>query len=403
MKIQFEKNPEQIELIKALASENKTVAMQAQEAFAAFISDVVLQVLLQAGTASQIYRDIEFDEDDSPSIPLDLYYGQGEGTISVWSQTVGGGLPSSLQQGLQEMKINTYRLDSAISMEKRYVRRARLDVVAAGLERMANELLVKQERNAWAVILKALAEASTVSNIPGQTAINHVNVAASASNGTAGVFDIDSLNKLWTTVRRINAAYTGGTPLNLQSRGLTDLFVSPEIKEQIRAFAYQPMNTRIGTQYALSGTNSTAGALGGATALGLPDSVREEIYRGSGTQEIFGVTIHELLELGAGKKYNTLFGAFAGASGKTYTNYGGTNNITGTQFAGSTANQILVGVDSTRNAFLRPVAIQSESRGQVKVLPDDQFLARSQKVGFYSYVEEGRVCTDARAVVGLIV
>ena len=399
MKIQFEKNPEQIELIKALASENKSVAMQAQEAFAAFISDVVLQVLLQAGTASMIYRDIEFDEDDSPSIPLDLYYGQGEGTISVWSQTVGGGLPSSLQQGLQEMKINTYRLDSAISMEKRYVRRARLDVVAAGLERMANELLVKQERNAWAVILKALAEASTVTNIPGQTAVNHVNVASTASGGTAGVFDIDSLNKLWTTVRRINAAYTGGTPLNLQSRGLTDLFVSPEIKEQIRAFAYQPMNTRNA-----SGAVTTSSASYAGGVLGLPNSVREEIFRGSGTQEIFGVTIHELLELGAGKKYNSLFATFANASGKTYNNYSGSNNIAGTAFATNAGtNQILVGVDSTRNAFLRPVAIQSESRGQVKVLPDDQFLARSQKVGFYSYVEEGRVCTDARAVVGLIV
>ena len=104
MKIQFEKNPEQIELIKALASENKTVALQAQEAFAAFISDVVLQVLLQASTAGLVYRDIEFDEDDQPSIPLDLYYGQTEGTISVWSQTVGGGLPSSMVQGMNEMK-----------------------------------------------------------------------------------------------------------------------------------------------------------------------------------------------------------------------------------------------------------------------------------------------------------
>jgi hypothetical protein len=393
MKIQFEKNPEQVELIKALASENKTVAMQAQEAFAAFISDVVLQVLLQAGTASQIYRDIEFDEDDSPSIPLDLYYGQGEGTISVWSQTVGGGLPSSLQQGLQEMKINTYRLDSAISMEKRYVRRARLDVVAAGLERMANELLVKQERNAWAVVLKALAEASTANNIVGQSAINHVNVAKGTTASAGGTFDIDSLNKLWTTVRRINAAYTGGTPLNLQSRGLTDLFVSPEIKEQIRAFSYQPMNTL--------GANKTAGTASSGV-LGLPNSVREEIFRGSGTQEIFGVTIHELLELGVGKKYNSLFQAFASTSGKTYANYDGSNSIAGSSFDGS-KTQILVGLDSTRNAFLRPVAIQSESRGQVKVLPDDQFLARSQKVGFYSYVEEGRVCTDARAVVGLIV
>jgi hypothetical protein len=375
MKIQFEKNPEQIELIKALASENKTVAMQAQEAFAAFISDVVLQVLLQASTAGLVYRDIEFDEDDQPSIPLDLYYGQTEGTISVWSQTVGGGLPSSFVQGMNEMKVNTYRLDSAISMEKRYVRRARLDVVAAGLERMANELLVKQERNAWAVVLKALAEAQTQGK-------DHV-----IRTGTDGVFQLDDMNKLWTLIRRINAAYTGGTPSNLQFRGLTDIFVSPEVKEQIRGFAYQPMNTRTGS----------VGTTQSNTAIALPDGIREEIYRGAGTQEIFGVQIHELLELGFGRKYNDLFGAF---SNKTF--YAADGSSRSGSFSSST-DDLIVGIDSTRNAFLRPVAIQSESRGQVKVLPDDQFLARSQKVGFYSYVEEGRVVTDARAVVGLLV
>ena len=366
MKIQFEKNPEQIELIKALASENKTVAMEAQEAFAAFISDVVQQVLLQAGSASMIYRDVEFDEDDSPSIPLDLYYGLNEGHISVWSQTVGGGLPTNFVQGMQEMKVNTYRLDSAISMDKRYVRRARLDVVAAGLERMANEILVKQERNAWAVILKLLAEASTNST-------KHV-----FRVGTAGTFQLDDMNKLWTLVRRLNAAYTGGTPQALQSRGLTDIFVSPEVKEQIRAFAYQPMNTR-----------NSAGNSAGNVAL--PDSVREDIYRAAGTNEIFGVTIHELLELGTSRKYNDLFDTFAGS-----TTFGGS------AFTSAT-DELILGIDASRNAFLRPVAIQSETRGQVRVLPDDQFLARSQKVGFYSYVEEGRVAVDARAAVGLIV
>lgn len=365
MKIQFDKNPEQIELIKALASDNKTVAMEAQEAFAAFISEVVQQVLLQAGTASMIYRDVEFDEDDSPSIPLDLYYGLNEGHVSVWSQTVGGGLPTNFVQGMQEMKINTYRLDSAISMDKRYVRRARLDVVAAGLERMANEILVKQERNAWAVILKLLAEASTA----GTSHLIRSNVD--------GVFQLDDMNRLWTLVRRLNAAYTGGTPQGLQSRGLTDIFVSPEIKEQIRGFAYQPMNTRSG------GTTS-------AGNVALPDSVREEIYRAAGTQEIFGVTINEMLELGEGRKYNQLFDTFSSA------------NIGAAPFTGA-SNDLIIGIDASRNAFLRPVAIQSESRGQVKVLPDDQFLARSQKVGFYSFVEEGRVAVDARAAVGLVV
>jgi hypothetical protein len=372
MKIQFDKNPEQIELIKALASDNKTVAVEAQEAFAAFISEVIQQVLLQAGSASMIYRDVEFDEDDSPSIPLDLYYGLNEGHISIWSQTVGGGLPTNFVQGMQEMKVNTYRLDSAISMDKRYVRRARLDVVAAGLERMANEILVKQERNAWAVILKLLADASTNST-------KHV-----FRVGTPGTFQLDDMNKLWTLVRRLNVAYTGGTPQALQSRGLTDIFVSPEIKEQIRAFAYQPMNTR-------SGGGTSAGNVA------LPDSVREDIYRAAGTNEIFGVTIHELLELGEGRKYNDLFDTFAGST--TFNTYGASG---GSAFT-SASDELILGIDASRNAFLRPVGIQSESRGQVKVLPDDQFLARSQKVGFYSYVEEGRVAIDARAAVGLIV
>ena len=373
MKIQFEKNPEQIELIKALASDNKTVALEAQEAFAAFISDVAQQVLLQAGTSSMIYRDVEFDEDDSPSIPLDLYYGQNEGHISVWQQTVGGGLPTNFVQGMQEMKVSTYRLDSAISMEKRYVRRARLDVVAAGLERMVNEILVKQERNAWAVIVKLLADAST-------NGTNHV-----FRTGTNDVYQLDDMNNLWTLVRRLNAAYTGGTPQALQSRGLTDLFVSPEVKAQIRGFAYQPMSTR--------GPNGETPVDG----IALPDGVRDEIYRSAGTSEIFGVTIHELLELGVGRKYNTLFQTFAGA--KTFAKFDGTSAAT---FSGS-ASELAIGIDASRNAFLRPVAIQSESRGQVKVLPDDQFLARSQKVGFYSYVEEGRVATDARAACGLII
>lgn len=374
MKIQFEKNPEQIELIKALASDNKTVAMEAQEAFAAFISDVVQQVLLQTSTSGMIYRDVEFDEDDAPSIPLDLYYGQNEGTISVWSQTVGGGLPTNFVQGMQEMKVSTYRLDSAISMDKRYVRKARLDVVAAGLERMANEILVKQERNAWAVILKLLAEAFTASN-------KHV-----FRTGSSGVFQLDDMNNLWTLVRRLNTAYTGGTPIGSQSRGLTDIFVSPEVKAQIRAFAYQPMNTRAGTV-----------ATSGATAVALPDSVREGIYRGAGTSEIFGVTIHELLELGTSRKYNDLFSAFAGTT--QYNTYGASG---GTAF-NSANDELIIGIDASRNAFLRPVAVQAESRGQFKVLPDDQFLARSEKVGFYGFVEEGRVAVDAKAAVGLIV
>jgi len=361
MKIKLKNTPEQIELVKAIGSKNKIVASEAMEAMAAFIGPVIRKVLNAAGTAGMIYEDVEYDEDDSPSIPLDLYYNEGAGHVTVWQQSMAGGLPTNQVAGIDELKVATYRLDSAASMLKRYARRARLDVVGKTLSKMANEVLVKQERNAWAVILKALAEASTDS-------LSHI-----LSAGTANTFQVDDLNRLMTRVRRINTSFNGGTPDNLDAQGLTDLFVSPEIVEQIRAFAYQPMNTR-----AVPNTDES-------TALPLPDSVRDEIFRNAGAQEIYGVNIHELLEFGDAKKYNTLFDTFYTGS-----------------FTGAT-DQIVVGIDMSRGAFVRLIERNADTGDTFVALPDDQFPSRADKVGWYGSLQEGRVCVDARAVAGLIV
>ena len=62
-----------------------------------------------------------------------------------------------------------------------------------------------------------------------------------------------------------------------------------------------------------------------------------------------------------------------------------------------------MGVDASRDAFIRPVAQQSETGGTFTAQPDDQFLSRHEKTGFWGYMEEGRVCIDARAIVGVVV
>ena len=362
MKIKLKNTPEQVELVKAMGSRDVAVAREASEAFAAFIGPVVSKVLMQAGTASAIYSDAPYDEDDNPSLPLDLWFDQGQDYVTVWSQNVAGGLPSSTVEGFSELKVSTYRLDSAVSFLKRYARRGRLDVVSKAVERMSNEVLVKQERNAWAVVLKALAEARTPAvGTNNGVAGGHITTAA-----TGGTFQLADLNSLMTLVKRINTSYAGGTTTD--SYGLTDLFVSPEIKADIRAFAYQPFTTT-GT----AGTN-------------LPDNVREEIYRGAGTESLYGVTIHELVELGVGQKYSALFNAFKGS-----------------QAFDSVTKELAIGLDLSKEAFIRPIARQAESGGTFTVLPDDQFVARSEKTGFYGSLEEGRVCIDARAIVGLVV
>jgi hypothetical protein len=357
MKLKLKNTAEQIELVKAMGSRDTAVAAEANQAFAAFLGPVVAKVLMQAATASAIYTDLPYDEDDRPSIPLDLWFDGGEGYTTTWSQNVAGGLPTSTVEGFSEMKVATYRLDAAVSFLKRYARRGRLDVVSKAVERMANELLVKQERNAWAVALKTLAESGNVLN----------------TDETTVVFTLDILNRLMTQVKRINRSYAGGTTTD--AYGLTDIFVSPEVKEDIRSFAYQPVSI-----------TTTADTLPAKNVLtNLPDAVREDIYRNAGTQEIYGVSIHDLIELGPNQKYNFLFKEFY------------------TSTFEPVSDELIVGLDLTKDAFVRPVARQAESGGTFTALPDDQFVARSEKIGFYGFLEEGRACVDARAVHGVVI
>tara|TARA_Y100000310_G_scaffold158173_1_gene157593 strand:- start:385 stop:1602 length:1218 start_codon:yes stop_codon:yes gene_type:complete len=405
MKLQLKNTPEQVELIKALGSKNPAVAREASEAFAAFLGPVIQQVLLQAGTAGLVFTDAPFNEDDSPSYPLDLYYNEGVGNITVWSQHLAGGLPTSFVSGVAELKISTYRLDSAVAWMKKYARKSRLDIVSKALERMAQEVLVKQERNAWAVVLKALAEATT--GLPGATPTQK-HVLAST---TADVFQLHDLNKMMTLIKRLNESFAGGTPDAAYSRGMTDMFVSPEIMEQVRAFAYQPMNTRHGPVSDASQT-STAETWGSPTAgIPLPDSMREDIYRSAGMQEIYGVNLVELHEFGAGssggKKYNKLFDNFDPGDGIPGGGDPVAYNVSSTW--DNTNDEILVGVDNSRGAFIRPISVGGDGvygvngASSFTVLPDDQWVQRADKVGFYGFLEEGRICIDSRAIVGLVV
>jgi hypothetical protein len=364
IKLKLKNTAEQIELVKQMGHRDATISFPAKSAFAAFVGDVIQKVLPQASTASMIYTDMNYNEDDSPSFPVELWYDEGANFIQVWYQSVAGGLPTNVVEGTREMKLATYPLTSAVAFDGKYARRARLDVVGKGIERMLQEVILKQERNAWAVICKALAEAST-------GGANHVIGAT-----TANVLQLDDINRLLTKSRRIMASWAAGTPVGTLGSGITDLFLSPEMKEQIRGFAYQPMNTRSG-----------AVLTSGATAVPLPDGVREEIYRSAGANEIYGIGIVDLLELGISQKYNTLFDNFYGGS---------------PAFA-TASDEIVFGLDLSREAFIRPIAQNAESGATFIVRPDDQFVSRSDKIGFYGSLEEGRVCIDARAVVGLIV
>lgn len=364
--IKLKKDAKQIELVKAMGSKNKTESLAAQDAFAAAVGPVIGRVLMQLGTASLIFQDWEYGEDESPIFPLDMYYGEGAGAITVWSASKAGGLPTNFVESSGELRFTPYPLDSAVSFDKKYARKTfAFNVLSRSVERMLNEILIKQELQGWATVLRALGEARS-------NGADHI-IAA----GTANRLVIDDFSRLITLHKRINSSYAGGTPQAVFSNGPTDIFLSPEMEQEIRGMAYNPQNTRT-----VDGTAGTPA--GSSTAMPLPDSIREEIYRNAGTSSIYGKNITTLNELGIGQKYNILFNRFAP---------GGTFTVA--------SDEVVIALDLSKGAFLR--AVQSDGSGTATVQADDQFAVRSEKLGFYTSLSESRICLDGRAASCIIV
>ena len=65
--------------------------------------------------------------------------------------------------------------------------------------------------------------------------------------------------------------------------------------------------------------------------------------------------------------------------------------------------EILVGIDRTRDSLLRVVATDPDSNSEFNLVADDQYSIRQNKIGYFGSLEEGRVILDVRALLGKIV
>lgn len=369
MKITLDKTPEQVELVKAMASRNREVAYEAQTALATFIAPVLAEVINNAPVLSNLFTTLQYNADDNPSIPLDLYFDVAdEDYVQVYSQSRAGGLPTSeVLPTSAELKVATYSLDSAVSFDRRYAAKSRLDVVSKTMTRVAQEILLKQNTISANVLLKALAQASTSGK-------DHI-IEAQADNR----FVLADLNALMTRSKRITTSFVGGTPEAGRGRGVTDIIVSPEIVEELRAIAYNPINTK-------SAPNGSAANDSVRTA----DVIAEEAYRAAGAPEFFGVNVIELNEFGVGEKFNSLFGTYASSGSATAQNFN------------ASSDEIIVGIDRSRESLVRPVAVNEDS-GEFDLMADDQYSIRQSKIGYFGSLEEGRIVLDDRALCGIIV
>jgi hypothetical protein len=378
MKITLKRTPEQVELVKAMASRNKAVAYEAQVALAEFIGPVLAEVLNQAPTVSNLFQSLQFNADDNPSIPLDLYYNiSDEDYVQVYSQSHAGGLPTNqVLPTASELKLATYSLDSAVSFDRRYAAKSRMDVVSKTFTRVAQEILIKQETTSATLLMTAVAAATTNSKQHVQT------------NNVAGKFTLSDMNDLLTLAKRINTSWIGGTPTT-RTKGLTDLICSPEIVQDIRSMAYNAINSQDADGTAPAGTDGLAA----------PDELRMEMFRNAGLPEFYGLGIMEINELGTSQKFNNLFATAAGST--SYFNQDGSSGEIAT--FNSSTDDFVLGVDRTKDSLIRAVAVDAESGSEFNLIADDQYSIRQNKIGYFGSIDEGRVVLDNRVLVGKIV
>lgn len=369
--IQLTRDEPKLKLLQAMGSKTKSTSHEAQELFAAFAGGIVQQVLDQAPTHKLIYGDtpLEYDPDlgVDPYIPLEYYHDIGEGLITIYSQATAGAAPTNEVVGpVDEFRLRTLQHSTAVSMKKCHARNSRLDVLEGMLHRVVQELLIKTEVQAWSPILQALAN-------------SRVGGSLQLIEGTkAGQLTIDDFNRLWTKVSRFRQSWAGGTPVGTPCRGLTDLFVSPELLEDLRSYAYEPSNTK-------GAPDSDE-----STALGLPESMRESIFRNSGIAEIFGVNIVSTLEFGVGQAWNELFDSF-------YNPSGGDPTFT------KASQEIALGVDLSCRAFESCLGKNPCETSPYEFHVDDQFHSREDKIGYYVNVRGGYAVKDSKNITGIII
>ena len=377
MEITLKHTDEQVELVKAMASTNRDVAYEAQAALAKFIAPVLAEVVNQAPTLSNKFQGFTFNADDNPSFPLDLYYDvTDEDYIMTWSQSLAGGLPTNqVTPTHSEMKFTTYRIDSAISFDKRYAAKSRMDVIGKSMTRIAQEVMMKQENTSANLVLGALAEAKTGDQVH--------SIKAAGSR-----LILDDFNRLLTLSKRIHTAWTGGTPEAGARRGVTDLLVSPEVVEGIRAMAYNPVNTEG------DGKGSAASAEGPVAAT---DSQREALWSNAGIPEFFGIRLQEMHELGVDQKFTKVFDTLSDSKGT-----GLPSGLSGGVF-NSAKDEIVIGLDASVSSLWKATAVDADNGSEFSLLVDDQYSVRQGKIGYYGALEEGRLILDNRALYGIVI
>ncbi len=329
IKLKTKPTPEMNELLRRSGSTQYEVAVAAQRELAKALTLPLKQGVLKGDIIAGIFEPINFEPGAAVEFPLDFLAPGTEKDFVAYTIPNTGRLPEKHIEGDYVM-VPTYDVGAAIDWALKYSRDARWDVVGRAMQVLEAMFTRKANDDGWHTLLAAGA---------GRNIVTYDDAA------TAGLFT-KRLVALMKTVMRRNA---GGNSTSLNKGHLTDLYLSPESIEDIRSWDLTQVD----------------------------DVTRNKIFmagEAGGLTTIFGVTLHDIDELGVNQDYQLYY----------------QNALTGT--LPSDKLEIVVGLDlQNRDSFVMPI------RAEVEVFEDPTFH-RQRRAGVYGWGEHGFSVLDSRRV-----
>lgn len=313
-------------LLRKTVSANREESARAAEQFAMAIQLPLRQELLAGDITNGIFEMDVLEPGQTPEYPLDFLAPGSAKDFVAYTNPQHGRIPEKTIEGDYVM-VPTYGIANSIDWLLRYSRDAKWNIVARALEVLRAGFVKKINDDAWHVLLAAGVDR---------------NIVVWDADANVGQFTKRLVSLMKSVMRR-----NGGGNSTSTNRGiLTDIYMSPESKEDIRNWGIDLLD----------------------------EFTRREVFlaEDGAMSRIWGVNINDIDELGESQEYQDFF----------------TGSLGGALASGDV--ELVVGLDlRNKDSFVMPW------REQVQVFQDPT-LHRQQRDGYYGWAEFGLAALDGR-------
>lgn len=333
---------EVVQALQATAANDTDTRLAAQQAFAAELQWPIRQGVFDRDNLGGIYEKQVLAPGAQANYPLDFVKPGEEDDFIAFALPKQGRLPERHVEG-DELWVPTFEIGNSIDWSLKYAKEARFDVIMRAIRVYEAGFVRKINSDGWRTLLTAADGRGTVVTANGAAPFTGSSLTPAAA---AGQFTKE-------LVSRMRTAMTRGAGGNGNSGRLTDLYLSLEAMEDVRAWDVDEID----------------------------EFTRREIFvnREYGLASIYGVVMHEMTEFGEGQEYETLLTGTLDRAHQTV--------------ASVTLREFCIGLDlSTMDSFVQPIREELQTY-------EDPALYRERRAGIYGWMEHGFAVLDNRRII----